>query len=90
MRMEELVIKLLGGTVLASGSMVVALSQTALPIAPQAKGPMEWAFMTVVGVVVFGAAWVVKFTLSKNAKREGDMSEAISKLAEALKEKNKR
>ncbi len=89
--MFDVMMKVLFGTAATSGVITVALAQGQMMADPPlAKDPLEWAFMTVIGIVVFGCGWVVKFALTRGAKRDDDMANAISKLAEALQKKDER
>lgn len=76
--------KILGGAIVASGSIAVALSSGQagiLPEAPPAKDPLNWAFMVVIAAVIGGAGWVVKYTLTNLVKELKDLSEKTGELS---------
>ena len=80
--MEQLIPKVLGGAIVASGSIAVVLSSNVggLPEAPPAKDPLTWAFMVIVGAVVMGAGWIIKYTLQNNNQQNIRLAEKLEQL----------
>ena len=85
--MFDVMMKVLFGTAATSGVITVALAQgQMIADPPPAKDPLSWAFMTVIGVVVIGAGWVVRFNMTRNVAATDKLTEAIRRLVEKIDE----